>query len=111
MPEEISRPKDISLVDFLPEFFEAFTEHITEAQERWGNEWLGRPILANEDWDGQNERIYQRFDDYWEYLEIGAIDDIPWLKVIGNAFIATVRLNHPEYFPNGDVLPEEEVSE
>ena len=101
-------PAEISLVDFLPEFFQAFTEQITEDQERWGNVWLRRPILENKDYQGQNDRVYQRFDDYWEYLEIGAIDDIPWMKVIGNAFIAWVRLQHPELFPDGDVLFVEE---
>lgn len=100
--------EEISLVDFLPEFFKAFADQITEDQERWGNVWLERPIKSNAKYDSQNVRIYNRFDDYWEELEDGLTDDIPWLKVIGNAYIAWVRLQHPELFPDGDVLFVEE---
>jgi len=99
IPEEL----EISLVGFLPEFFEAFTKHIEESQERWGNEWLRRPILENSKHANQDARIYGRFDSYWEQFEEDGvlIDRETWLKIIGNAFIATVRLNHPELFPNG----------
>lgn len=101
-------PEEISLVDFLPEFFKAFAEQIEADQERWGNVWLQRPIKSTAKYDSQNVRIYNRFDEYWAEYEDSLIDDIPWLKVIGNAYIAWVRLQHPELFPDGDVLFVEE---
>jgi hypothetical protein len=103
--QQLPDKDEISLVDFLPEFFGAFEAHINQSQDRWGNEWLRRPILESDDWESQNERIYQRYDDYWAYLESGQIDDIPWMKIIGNAFIAWIRLHHPELFPDGQVHP------
>ena len=103
--QQLPEKDDISLVDYLPEFFDAFSAHIKQSQDRWGNVWLQRPILANDRYPNQNDRIYQRFDDYAEYLELGMIDDIPWLKVIGNAFIAWTRLEHPELFPDGQTHP------
>jgi len=101
----------ISLVDFLPEFFEAFTERITQDQERWGNEWLRRPIVATKKWDSQDDRIFSRFDEYFEaFFNDGVpINQETWLRIIGNAFIAWVRLNHPELFPYGGTLSEEEI--
>ena len=96
--------EEISLVDFLPEFFEAFTEQITADQERWGNEWLHRPIEANEDYKSQDDRIFDRYDEYRDAVFTGLIRSMPWLKIIGNAFIAWIRLEHPELFPDGGVL-------
>lgn len=101
-------PEEISLVDFLPEFFEAFTARITKDQERWGNTWLQRPIVEDQHYLNQDSRIFGRFDEYFEEFEEDGIliDRETWLKIIGNAFIARVRLNHPELFPNGFTDPQ-----
>jgi hypothetical protein len=109
-----------SILDFLPEFFIAFTERMRKDDERWGDEWLRRPVVPWGEYPDQDDRIFGRFDDYYagtmsishtpsgrltsakEYL----INQETWLKIIGNAFIAWVRLEHPELFPDGVPLPE-----
>jgi len=59
-------------------------------QERWGDEWRHRPIA------GQVSRMARTFQTYmgdWLFSDT----DFPWIKLIGGAYIAWVRLQHPEY--------------
>lgn len=86
VPLEEREPR---LVDFLDEFFEAFTQQIESDEKRWGTTWLNRPM------EGQEERTFQRFQDYFDQFE-HASQSIPWLKVVGEAFICWVRETHPE---------------
>ena len=100
---QVYDPDDVSILDFLPEFFEAFEERMKMDDERWGNVWLQRPILEDQKHADQDNRIYARFDAYWEKFKEDdlMIDQETWLKIIGNSFIAWVRLTHPELFPFG----------
>ena len=81
---------NVTVLDFLDEFYEALQNQLTDDQERWGNAWLEKRTIR-----GQETRIYDRI---WEYYTAWAEDGvpIPWLKVIGNAYIAWIRETHPE---------------
>lgn len=105
--QQLPEKDTVSLVDYLPEFFDAFEAHINQSQDRWGNVWLQRPILENQRYDDQDVRIYDRFDDYFEEAALANVllDKDAWLNVIGNAFIALTRLEHPELFPDGQTHP------
>jgi hypothetical protein len=83
---------DITVLDFLGEFIDAFRSQLEDDQARWGDTWLHRTRK------GQEDRIYNDYQDYWAHYEYGD-QPIPWLKVIGNAYIAWIRENHPELFP------------
>jgi len=83
--------KTLKLWDYMNEFVDAFTDQLKEDDKRWGETWLNRSRK------GQEERIMHRFAEYYdEYLKNE--EPIDWLKVIGNAYIAWVRENHPELF-------------
>jgi hypothetical protein len=73
-----------NLIDYLPEFTEALKEQIVSDQFRWGNTWKDRPI------EGQEMRTKARFDDYFAQFEHTGTK-IPWLKIVGGAFICWVR--------------------
>ena len=80
------------LVEFLPDFIEAFTKQLESDQDRWGNTWLNRTR------EGQEQRIEDDYKNYFDQYKY-ADKPVPWLKVIGNAYIAWIRDNHPELFP------------
>ena len=79
------------LWDFLPEFIEAFETQLKSDYERWGDTWLSRSIK------GQEARVLGDVRDYYDKFFYGG-EPMPWLKVIGNAYIAWVRTQHPELF-------------
>lgn len=79
------------LKEYLGEFFEAFSKQLDEDFERWGNTWLERTRK------GQEGRIEDDYDDYFDQFHYAGVP-VPWLKVVGNAYIAWVRENHPELF-------------
>lgn len=80
------------LWDFIPEFTKAFEEKLKQDDLRWGNTWLKRTRK------GQEERTINNYRDKFDkYLNGG--QPIPWLSIIGDAYIAWVRENHPELFP------------
>ena len=73
-----------TLPEYLPQFFKAFTAQIETDQKRWGQTWARRPI------ENQEDRIFDRLMDYYgQWAEAGT--PIPWLKIVGEAFIAWVR--------------------
>ena len=75
--------------DFVQEFIKAFTEKLISDEQRWGDTWLHRTRK------GQEERTIKSFNDKFDkYLNGGQAID--WLSIIGDAFIAWVRENHPE---------------
>lgn len=75
--------------DFLQEFTEAFKEKLNNDDKRWGDTWLKRTRK------GQEERTINSFNDKFDkYLNGG--QPIDWLSIIGDAYIAWVRENHPE---------------
>lgn len=80
--------------DFLYEFVEALKEQLDDDHTRWGDTWLHRSK------GGQELRVKAVFDNYfdsWMY----AGENVPWLKIVGNAMIAWIRDEHPELFPDG----------
>jgi len=85
----VQAPDDNELIVLLPEFMEAFRAQLISDQERWRDEWKQRPSA------GQEFRNFNRFHDYLTDFVQRAMP-LPWLKVIGNAYIAWVRETHPE---------------
>lgn len=78
--------------DFLPAFIEALEEQLKKDDVRWGDTWLKRTRK------GQEERVYGDIQDYYDkYFNAGT--PIPWLKIIGNCFIAWIRENNSDIFP------------
>ena len=72
------------LIEYLPEFIEAFKSQLAEDKLRWCETYKHRPI------DGQEDRTFSRFLYYYDQYKNAGIP-IPWLKVIGNAFICWAR--------------------
>ena len=81
------------LTDFLPEFIAEFEKQLASDFARWGNTWKHRDV------GNQTDRVFARYRDYYDQYKNGGVE-VPWLKVIGNAFIAWVRINHPEALEN-----------
>ena len=72
------------VTDYLPDLFNELRRQLKADQGRWGDEWKRRAI------DGQSGRVVRRINEYFqEHATQGK--EIPWLKVIGNAFIAWIR--------------------
>lgn len=82
-------PEDNLLLNYLDEFVDTFREQLKTDFLRWGDTWRARPV------EGQEERIFARITDYWDQYHF-ADRSIPWMKVVGLAYIAFVRENHPE---------------
>lgn len=72
------------LKDYIPDLVKALAERLEIDQNRWGDTWKKRAR------DGQELRVKARFDDYFDQF-VNAGTPIPWLKVIGEAFICWVR--------------------
>ena len=79
----------MKVTDFLPELTEALTQQLNEDFQHWGDTWLKRPKL------GQEERTIAKFNDYFDQYREKNVP-IPWLKIIGNALICWIREQHPE---------------
>jgi hypothetical protein len=73
---------------FLPALIPALMEQLREDNRRWGDEWLQLPRL------GQEDRIMGRILEYYEEYKAEG-KPIPWLKIIGNAFIGWIRQCYP----------------
>lgn len=77
-------------IDYLPAFVDALRAQLEADNARWGDTWKHRPV------DGQEERAFARFQDYIDqHRNTGA--PVPWLKIVGEALIAWVRENCPDY--------------
>jgi hypothetical protein len=77
------------VTDFMGEFVEALTIQLVEDEKRWGDTWLNRTHL------GQEERTVMKFNDYFDQYFSKDIP-VPWLKIVGNAMICWIREKHPE---------------
>ena len=78
--------------DFLPEFVSALEAQLKSDELRWGDTWLKRTRK------GQNERTIKSLRDKFDQFEnVG--QQVPWLKVAGEALICFIRENHPEIWP------------
>ena len=75
--------------DFLQDFVNAFENQLKEDDKRWGDTWLKRPR------EGQEERVENDIMDYFDKNRNGG-QPVPWLKIIGNCYIAWIRENNPE---------------
>lgn len=82
------------IFQFWNEFDKAMEEQLESDEIRWGDTWLNRPRL------GQEERIEKTFNNYFDQFQFAGTP-IPWLKIVGNAYIAWIREQHPELFPDG----------
>ena len=87
----------MKLMSYFLNFVKALREQLEKDNKRWGDEWKQRPIGAKGKWAHQNDRVYERFDVYYEDWNEDGIP-IPWLKICGNAFIAWVREYDPEHY-------------
>lgn len=75
--------------DFLNEFIEALKKQLENDELRWGDLWVRRTRV------GQEDRMYSDFERYYnEWKNLGI--PIPWLKIVGNSMIAWIREQHPE---------------
>jgi hypothetical protein len=72
------------LWDYLPELVVELTKQLRADDERWGDTYLKRTRK------GQEQRIRADFDKYFDQFE-QAGTPVPWLKIIGNAFIGWMR--------------------
>lgn len=85
--------KPEKLTDYLGEFAEALHKQLIADEKRWGDTWRKRPK------EGQEDRTAARYQDYWDRFKNGG-EPIPWLKVIGGAYICWLREVHPELCQN-----------
>lgn len=83
------------LLTFLDEFKEELANQLDQDDKRWGDTWKHRPR------EGQEERIMERYQDYFNRYYSGE-QEIPWMKIVGLAYIAWIRENHPEVLIEDD---------
>lgn len=84
--------QDHHVYDFVEEFVNAFIPQLKEDEKRWGDTFLHRTRK------GQEERTIHNYQDKFDkFLHAG--EPIPWLKIIGDAYICWVREQHPEIWP------------
>lgn len=81
----------ISLVssEFMTELQTALTEQLVEDTKRWGDTWRRRGLK------GQEKRTMERYRDYYDRFKNAGVP-MPWLKIIGGAYICWLREKHPE---------------
>ncbi len=82
------------IFQFWNEFDKAMEEQLESDEILWGDTWLNRPKL------GQEERVEKRLNDYFDQFRFAGTP-VPWLKIVGNVYIAWIREQHPELFPDG----------
>ena len=75
------------LLEYWPETSLEVEDQLASDYDRWGEEWIARPI------EGQEDRIYERFDEYYDDYDRDGTP-IPWHKIIGLAHIALTRERH-----------------
>lgn len=72
------------LTDYLPVFMEIFEKQLNKDEIRWGDTWKHRSM------NGQDDRMYMEMMRYFDQYHHGG-QPLPYLKIIGNAFINWVR--------------------
>jgi hypothetical protein len=82
----------IHVYDFLPEFTQALEGQLMLDEKRWGDTFLHRTRT------GQEERTIHNYNDKFDKFLHGG-EPIPWLKIVGDAYICWVREQHPEIWP------------
>jgi hypothetical protein len=89
MGDMVMDKKIIHVWDFMNEFSDALKEQLETDEKRWGDTWLERTRL------GQEDRTICEFNDYFDQWK-NTNTPISWLKVVGNAMICWIREEHPE---------------
>ena len=82
-------PNRNTLTELLPELADMLYQRLDTDYGRYGETWRQWPR------EGQEERIFLRFMEYWRQYLLNN-EPIPWLKIIGLAWIAIVRELYPE---------------
>lgn len=77
------------LLQFLDEFCKQLREQLLDDDARWGETWRHRTR------EGQEQRIQDDYNNYFDQFNHAEVP-VPWLKVVGNAYIAWVRESHPD---------------
>jgi len=80
----------LDLLDYFDEFVAEMRQQLEADQARWGDTWKKRVR------EGQERRTRARYQDYFDQFENGGTP-IPWLKIVGGAFICWVRERYPDY--------------
>lgn len=82
---------EIKLTDnkFIDEFIQELRTQLEKDDRRWGNTWRKRGLK------GQEKRTMERYRDYYDMFKNNKIP-LPWLKIIGGAYICWLRERHPE---------------
>ena len=80
---------DEEILKHFDEFVEQFLAQLLSDNERWGNTFLQRNRKD------QRARIWR-----WMSNTFALAHPIPWLKVIGEAYIGWLRDTHPEMSDN-----------
>lgn len=79
------------LIRHLPDLVHLMVRQLRSDYERWGDTWRKRPV------EGQEVRAFERYRAYWDQwrarTESGGM---PWMKVIGEAWICVLRVISPE---------------
>jgi hypothetical protein len=73
-----------TLLEYLDEFVAELREQLERDQLRWGDTWKGRPA------NGQERRMFGRIRDYRDQFARAGVP-VPFLKIVGEAFICWVR--------------------
>lgn len=76
--------QNIKLYELVDKFADELKQQLREDEKRWGDTWKRRPK------EGQELRVFARFDDYKDQFINGGIP-INWLKVAGEALICWFR--------------------
>jgi len=80
---------NMKTTDFLDEFIDALRKQLEDDEKRWGDTWLYRTRM------GQELRTREKYNDYFDQFFMTNVP-VPWLKIVGNAFICWIREQHPE---------------
>ena len=94
----------LRITAYLFPFFKAFQKQIQSDDRRWADEqWKIRG------WQGQEERVQRRINEYFEDYFVRGIP-VPWLKIVGEAFIGWVRESFPDFLTRESMEDNEPVA-
>lgn len=74
---------------FIDELVTTLLVQLHFDDKRWGDTWRKRGLK------GQEKRTMERFRDYYDMFQNNDTP-MPWMKIIGGAYICWLRENHPD---------------
>lgn len=86
----------MKVTDFLNEFTEKLATQLNSDHERYGDTWLEKTRAD------QERRMEIRISHYFDRF-VNNKEPVPWLKIAGNAMIAWIRDEHPEFFMDDEL--------